>query len=257
MGGNVAENAGGAGVSQYGVTRDWTLGMTVTLMGGETLRLGRRTPKGVTGYDLTALFVGSEGTFGVTSEITVRLVGRPEGVGTFIAVMPDAVSAGRAVSEIIRKGQAIRNLAKHVEGGQQHGDYVLLRMATLRRQRRQDLHHQRRPRRLRHHRRPHRGPGPCRGQPARRREGHARLHRRPLAGEDGLALLRHRRAVVRRRARAGRQPRRRGERRLLPDRRAVRGRADRARGARLRDRSPVAGARPRRTAGSARPSASH
>ena len=94
MGGNVAENAGGPRAFKYGVTRDWTLGLSVTLMGGETLRLGRRTPKGVTGYDLTALFVGSEGTFGVTSEITVRLVGRPEGVGTFIAVMPDAVSAG-------------------------------------------------------------------------------------------------------------------------------------------------------------------
>jgi glycolate oxidase len=110
MGGNVAENAGGPRAFKYGVTRDWTLGLVVTLMGGETLRLGRRTPKGVTGYDLTALFVGSEGTFGVTSEITVRLVGRPEGVGTFIAVMPDAVSAGRAVSEIIRKGHRPRAL---------------------------------------------------------------------------------------------------------------------------------------------------
>ena len=86
MGGNVAENAGGPRAFKYGVTRDWTLGMTVTLMGGETLRLGKRTTKGVTGYDLTALFVGSEGTFGVTSEITVRLVGKPQGVGTFIAV---------------------------------------------------------------------------------------------------------------------------------------------------------------------------
>jgi glycolate oxidase len=110
MGGNVAENAGGPRAFKYGVTRDWTLGMVVTLMGGETLRLGRRTPKGVTGYDLTALFVGSEGTFGVTSEITVRLVGRPEGVGTFIAVMPDAVSAGRAVSAIIRAGHRPRAL---------------------------------------------------------------------------------------------------------------------------------------------------
>jgi glycolate oxidase len=59
-----------------------------TLMGGETLRLGRRTPKGVTGYDLTALFVAARGPFGVTSEITVRLVGRPRASGTFIAVMP-------------------------------------------------------------------------------------------------------------------------------------------------------------------------
>jgi len=110
MGGNVAENAGGPRAFKYGVTRDWTLGLTVTLMGGETMRIGRRTPKGVTGYDLTALFVGSEGTFGLTSEITVRLVGKPESVGTFIAVMPDAISAGRAVSAIIRKGYRPRAL---------------------------------------------------------------------------------------------------------------------------------------------------
>ncbi len=110
LGGNVAENAGGPRAFKYGVTRDWTLGMTVTLMGGETMRLGRKTPKGVTGYDLTALFVGSEGTFGVTSELTFRLIGRPEAVGTFIAVMPDAVSAGRAVSAIIRHGYRPRAL---------------------------------------------------------------------------------------------------------------------------------------------------
>jgi glycolate oxidase len=110
MGGNVAENAGGPRAFKYGVTRDWTLGLEVTLMGGESLRLGRRTPKGVTGYDLTALFVGSEGTFGVTTEITVRLIGRPEAVGTLIAVMPDAVSAGKAVSTVIRRGYHPRAL---------------------------------------------------------------------------------------------------------------------------------------------------
>lgn len=104
LGGNVAENAGGPRAFKYGVTRDWTLGMTVTLMGGETLKLGRKTPKGVTGYDLTALFVGSEGTFGVTSELTLRLVGKPESAAALIAVMPDAVTAGRAVSNIIRRG---------------------------------------------------------------------------------------------------------------------------------------------------------
>ena len=84
------------------------------------------------------------------------------------------------------------------------------------------------------------GPGPRRGVAARRRGRHARVHRRPVAAQDGLALLRHRRAVLRRRAGAGRQPGRRGEHRLLPDRRAVRGRADRARRARLRHRGPVA-----------------
>ena len=110
MGGNVAENAGGPRAFKYGVTRDWTLGLVATLMGGETLRLGRKTPKGVTGYDLTALFVGSEGTFGVTSEITVKLVGKPEAVGTLVAIMPDAMTAGRAVSALIRKGYRPRAL---------------------------------------------------------------------------------------------------------------------------------------------------
>jgi glycolate oxidase len=104
MGGNVAENAGGPRAFKYGVTRDWTLGLEVVLMGGERLHLGRKTPKGVTGYDLTALFVGSEGTFGVTTEITVKLVGRPEAAAALVAVMPDAAAAGRAVSAVIRRG---------------------------------------------------------------------------------------------------------------------------------------------------------
>ncbi len=104
LGGNIAENAGGPRAFKYGVTRDWALGLDVTLMGGERLHLGRKTPKGVTGYDLVSMFVGSEGTFGVTTEITLRLVGKPEAIGTLVAVFGDAVAAGRAVSAIIRKG---------------------------------------------------------------------------------------------------------------------------------------------------------
>ncbi len=104
LGGNVAENAGGPRAFKYGVTRDWTLGLQVTLMGGEQMRLGRRTPKGVTGYDLVGLFVGSEGTFGVTTEITVRLVGLPEATGTLIASFAEPTTAGKAVSALIRKG---------------------------------------------------------------------------------------------------------------------------------------------------------
>ncbi len=75
------------------------------LMGGETLRIGRRTVKGVTGYDVTALFVGSEGTLGVTTEITLRLVAEAaRRSATLLALMPDAVAAGRAVSAIMRTG---------------------------------------------------------------------------------------------------------------------------------------------------------
>ncbi len=64
IGGNVATNAGGICCVKYGVTRDYVLGMTVVLADGEVVRLGRRTAKGATGYDLTALMVGSEGTLG-------------------------------------------------------------------------------------------------------------------------------------------------------------------------------------------------
>jgi glycolate oxidase len=104
MGGNVAENAGGPRAVQ--VRRDARLdpGDDRDADGRETLKLGRKTPKGVTGYDLVAMFVGSEGTFGVTSEITVRLIGKPEAAAALIAVMPDPMTAGKAVSAIIRNG---------------------------------------------------------------------------------------------------------------------------------------------------------
>jgi glycolate oxidase len=67
IGGNLATNAGGLRCVKYGVTRDSVLGLEVVLAGGRILRTGRRTMKGVTGYDLTGLFVGSEGTLGVIS----------------------------------------------------------------------------------------------------------------------------------------------------------------------------------------------
>ena len=104
MGGNVAANAGGPRAYKYGVTRDWTLGLNVVLAGGESMFMGRRTQKGVTGYDLVGAFVGSEGTFGVATEITVKLIGKPEATGLLLAVMPSAVVAGRAISALLRQG---------------------------------------------------------------------------------------------------------------------------------------------------------
>ena len=77
IGGNLATNAGGLRCVKYGVTRDSVLGLEVVLAGGRMLRTGRRTVKGVTGYDLTGLFVGSEGTLGMITSATLRLRPRP------------------------------------------------------------------------------------------------------------------------------------------------------------------------------------
>ena len=77
IGGNLATNAGGLRCVKYGVTRDSVLGLEVVLADGRVLRTGRRTVKGVTGYDLTSLFVGSEGTLGVITSATLRLRPRP------------------------------------------------------------------------------------------------------------------------------------------------------------------------------------
>ncbi len=108
LGGNLAENAGGPRAVKYGVTRDWVTGCEVALVGGSRLTLGRRTAKGVTGYDLVSTFVGSEGTLGVFTQATLRLVPRPEAVVTLLALFRDAVAAGAAVPKILRSGAAPR-----------------------------------------------------------------------------------------------------------------------------------------------------
>ncbi|ROS44520.1 FAD-binding oxidoreductase [Amycolatopsis thermoflava] len=104
IGGNVATNAGGLCCVKYGVTRDYVLGLQVVTGTGELVRLGRRTAKGVAGYDLTGLVVGSEGTLGVVTEVTVRLrpARRPERtVAGFFASLADA---GRAVAAVSAAG---------------------------------------------------------------------------------------------------------------------------------------------------------
>lgn len=104
LGGNVAENAGGPRAFKYGVTREYTLGVEAALMGGATVRAGRRTPKGVAGYDVTALLVGSEGTLAVFTELTLRLVPLPTEVRTLVAGFASVIDAGRAVSALVAKG---------------------------------------------------------------------------------------------------------------------------------------------------------
>lgn len=102
LGGNVATNAGGLCCVKYGVTRDAVLGLEVVLADGQVVRLGRRTRKGVAGYDLVALLVGSEGTLGVITEITVRLVPLPPPAATLVAGFSTVSDAGRAIQGMIR-----------------------------------------------------------------------------------------------------------------------------------------------------------
>lgn len=104
LGGNLAENAGGPRAFKYGVTRDYVLGLEAALVGGTRIRTGRRTTKGVTGYDVTSLLVGSEGTLAVFTEATVRLVRKPPEIATLLALFADVRAAGAAVSEIIAAG---------------------------------------------------------------------------------------------------------------------------------------------------------
>jgi glycolate oxidase len=104
IGGNVSTNAGGMCCVKYGVTTEYVLGLEVVLASGEVLRTGRRTAKGVAGYDLTRLFVGSEGTLGVITEIIVSLRPAAEESLTLVAVFPSTAAAGAAVAEISSRG---------------------------------------------------------------------------------------------------------------------------------------------------------
>jgi glycolate oxidase len=104
IGGNVAENAGGPRALKYGVTREYVLGLTAVLPTGEIVKLGRRTIKGVAGYDVTALLVGSEGTLAVVTEITLKLLPRPRHVATALVVFRSVAEAARAVSRVLAQG---------------------------------------------------------------------------------------------------------------------------------------------------------
>jgi glycolate oxidase len=97
IGGNVATNAGGLGCIKYGVTADYVKGLHVVLPGGEVIRTGHRTAKGVAGLDLTGLFVGSEGTLGVVTEVTVKLLPAPEPALTALAVFEHLDAASRGI----------------------------------------------------------------------------------------------------------------------------------------------------------------
>jgi glycolate oxidase subunit GlcD len=102
IGGNVGENAGGAHCLKYGVTTNHVLGLTMVLPDGEIVQLGGLPDE--PGYDLVGLVVGSEGTLGIVTEITVRLLKKPEGVRTVLAMFNEVREASEAVSDIIAAG---------------------------------------------------------------------------------------------------------------------------------------------------------
>ncbi|MEE4243189.1 MAG: FAD-linked oxidase C-terminal domain-containing protein [Desulfopila sp.] len=102
LGGNVAECAGGPRCVKYGVTKDFVLGLEVVTAQGEIMRTGGQTLKNVVGYDLTKLMVGSEGTLGIITEITLKLLPRPEAKKTMLVQFETIEGAAQAVSAIIR-----------------------------------------------------------------------------------------------------------------------------------------------------------
>lgn len=104
IGGNLAENSGGLRCVKYGVTRDAVLGLEVVLADGSVVRTGGKTIKDVAGYDLTSLFVGSEGTLGVITEATLRLRPAPHEKLTLLAFFASVGAAGDAVARIVRGG---------------------------------------------------------------------------------------------------------------------------------------------------------
>jgi len=101
MGGVVAENSGGPSCLKYGVAKQYVLGLEVVLADGKIMKLGGLTPKNRTGYELVMLFTGSEGTLGVISKITLRLLPSLKASKTIVAVISDVAVAGETVTEII------------------------------------------------------------------------------------------------------------------------------------------------------------
>ncbi len=104
LGGNAAECAGGPSAVKYGVTRDYIIGLEVVLPTGEIIQTGARTEKSVVGYDLTHLFIGSEGTLGIFTKLILRLLPLPAAKMTFLLMLESLGRATALVAKIIAEG---------------------------------------------------------------------------------------------------------------------------------------------------------
>jgi glycolate oxidase len=132
VGGNIATNAGGLLCAKYGVTREAVLGLKVVLADGRLLTLGHRTVKGVTGYDLTALLIGSEGTLGVIVEATLKLRALPVGpkatIGAYFETVEQAARASAVITASRLRPAAMELIAKSALEG--IGQYLGLDLAS-------------------------------------------------------------------------------------------------------------------------------
>ncbi len=104
LGGNIMTNAGGPRAVKYGVTQRYVWGLEMVLMGGEVMRVGRRSIKGVAGYDLTSLIVGSEGTLALVTEATLHVIPAPQAVETAWLSFSDLMAASRAATQVFAAG---------------------------------------------------------------------------------------------------------------------------------------------------------
>ncbi|EDP73513.1 FAD-binding oxidoreductase, partial [Hydrogenivirga sp. 128-5-R1-1] len=104
LGGNVAENAGGPRCVKYGVTREYVMELNTVIHTGDIIHTGRPTLKDVAGYDITRLLIGSEGTLGLFTEITLKLIPKPKAAKTVKAIFSDIASVGKTVKDIFKAG---------------------------------------------------------------------------------------------------------------------------------------------------------
>lgn len=105
IGGNIATNAGGPRCLKYGVTKQYVMGLTVVLASGEIVKLGGRCHKNKTGFDLTSMFVGSEGMLGVITEATLRIIPHPESRAMLGVSLKDFAQAAACVQAIFNSGR--------------------------------------------------------------------------------------------------------------------------------------------------------
>ncbi len=104
LGGNVAENAGGPRCVKYGVTREYVMELNTVIHTGDIIHTGRPTLKDVAGYDITRLLIGSEGTLGIFTEITLKLIPKPKAAKTVKAIFSDIAAVGKTVKDIFKAG---------------------------------------------------------------------------------------------------------------------------------------------------------